>query len=103
MTNDRGTRCRIDGHDDGRRSGRDRPSRAAEYIAALYVALVLCTPWLLREAGWLTPPSKGVEIQMSNTAQMQATAEHDAVLARGPAPAKLSANGNLPPRANAAR
>jgi hypothetical protein len=45
-----------------------KPSRAAEYIAALYVALVLCTPWLLRDASMLTPPSKGVEIQMSRTA-----------------------------------
>jgi hypothetical protein len=45
-----------------------RPSRAAEYIAALYVALVLGTPWLLRDASMLTPPSKGVEIQMSRGA-----------------------------------
>ena len=43
-------------------------SRAAEYIAALYVALVLCTPWLLREVSWLTPPSNGVEIQLSKPA-----------------------------------
>lgn len=45
-----------------------RPSRAAEYIAALYIALVLCTPWLLRDASLLTPPSKGVEMQMSKAA-----------------------------------
>jgi hypothetical protein len=43
-------------------------SRAAEYIAALYVALVLCTPWLLREVTWLTPPSNGVEIHFSKPA-----------------------------------
>jgi len=43
-------------------------SRAAEYIAALYIALVLCTPWLLREVSWLTPPSNGVEIQFSKPA-----------------------------------
>lgn len=92
---------------DDRDDGRDRPSRAAEYIAALYVALLLCTPWLLRETPWLTPPSKGVEIQMSNTAQMKAAAEHDAVLARRPAlanaPAASSPPGNLPVRANPAR
>ena len=46
----------------------DKPSRAAEYIAALYVALVLLTPWLLRDASLLAPPSTGVEIQMSNKA-----------------------------------
>jgi hypothetical protein len=43
-------------------------SRAAEYIAALYIALVLGTPWLLREVSWLTPPSNGVEIQLSKPA-----------------------------------
>lgn len=43
-------------------------SRAAEYIAALYIALVLCTPWLLRDASWLTPPSNGIEIQLSKGA-----------------------------------
>jgi len=91
MTNDPDTPTRV-----------DKPSRAAEYIAALYVALVLCTPWLLREAPWLTPPSKGVEIQMSNTAQMQAAAEHDAVLARRPAPAGAT-GGNHGVHANAAR
>ena len=47
-----------------RRAGPDKPSRAAEYIAALYVALVFLTPWLLRDAP-LFAPSKGVEIQMS--------------------------------------
>jgi hypothetical protein len=45
-------------------AGPDKPSRAAEYIAALYVVLVLLTPWLLRDAP-LFAPSKGVEIQMS--------------------------------------
>lgn len=45
-------------------AGPDKPSRAAEYIAALYVALVLLTPWLLRDAMFFAP-SKGVEIQMS--------------------------------------
>ena len=45
-------------------AGPDKPSRAAEYIAALYVALVLLAPWLLRDAP-LFAPAKGVEIQMS--------------------------------------
>ena len=50
-------------------------SRAAEYIAALYIALVLCTPWL-------TPPSNGIEIQFSKAAptppthEVRAPAEH---------------------------
>ena len=57
-------------------------SRAAEYIAALYIALVLCTPWLLRDASWLTPPSNGIEIQFSKAAptppthEVRAPAEH---------------------------
>ena len=102
MMNDSVPRSGFD-RDDGRRSAPDRPSRAAEYIAALYVALLLCTPWLLRETPWLTPPSKGVEIQMSNTAQMRAAADHDAVLARRPALTNVPANGNLPVRANPAR
>ena len=103
MTNDPVPRSGFDDHDDDRDSGHDRPSRAAEYIAALYVALLLCTPWLLRETPWLTPPSKGVEIQMSNTAQMRAVADHDAVLARRPALANAPANGNLPVHGNPAR
>jgi hypothetical protein len=45
-------------------AGPDKPSRAAEYITALYVALLLLTPWLLRDAP-LFAPSKGVEFQMS--------------------------------------
>jgi hypothetical protein len=53
---------------------REKPSRAAEYIAALYVALVLMTPWLLRDAP-LFAPSKGVEIQMSNRSAPPPTVE----------------------------
>jgi hypothetical protein len=45
-------------------AGPDKPSRAAEYITALYVALLLLTPWLLRDAPFFAP-SKGVEFQMS--------------------------------------
>ena len=44
---------------DPRPSGK---SRAAEYIAALYIALLVCTPWLVREASFFRP-SAGVEIQ----------------------------------------
>jgi len=51
---------------DRRRPGPEKRSRAAEYIAALYIALLVCAPWLLREASLLTPPSRGVEMQMSN-------------------------------------
>ena len=43
-----------------------KPSRAAEYIAVLYFALVLGAPWLIRDALILTPPSLGVEVQMVN-------------------------------------
>ena len=60
------------GHDG--RDGR-KPSRAAEYIAALYIALVLMTPWLMRDVSWLTPPSRGAEIPVVN----RATAAHAAV------------------------
>ena len=54
-----------------------KPSRAAEYIAALYLALLLCTPWLVRDALVLTPPSNGVEIQMSKRALVSAEAKAD--------------------------
>lgn len=53
------------------REGR-KTSRAAEYVAALYIALVLLTPWLLRDVSWLTPPARGAEIQVVN----RATAAH---------------------------
>ncbi len=43
--------------------GREKPSRAAECIAALYIALVLLTPWLLRDAS-LFAPARGVEVQI---------------------------------------
>jgi hypothetical protein len=45
-----------------------RRSRAAEYIAALYIALVLCTPWLVRDSNVLMPPSMGLEIQVVSKA-----------------------------------
>jgi hypothetical protein len=54
-----------------------KPSRAAEYIAALYLALLLCTPWLVRDALVLTPPSNGVEIQMSKRASASAEVKAD--------------------------
>jgi len=50
---------------------RRRTWRAAEYIAALYVALLLCTPWLVRDSFLLMPPSNGVEIQVVSKALAQ--------------------------------
>ena len=55
-----------------------KPSRAAEYIAALYVVLVLCTPWLVRDALTLTPPSQGVEMQVVSRAKPPAADEKNA-------------------------
>jgi hypothetical protein len=72
---------------------REKPSRAAEYIAALYVALVLLTPWLLRDAPFFAP-AKGVEIQMSK----QALPPHARDAA--PQPAPQGAVKNVPARAN---
>ena len=62
---------------DGRDDGRDKPSRVAECVAALYVALVLMTPWLLRDVSWLTPPSRGAEIQVVNHATAAAAVPAD--------------------------
>ena len=59
---------------DGRDDGREKPSRVAECVAALYIALVLLTPWLLRDVSWLTPPSHGAEIQVVNHATAAAAA-----------------------------
>src|SRR5437016_12072281 len=46
----------------------DKRSRAAEYIAALYVALLVCTPWLVRDASLFRPPSTGIEMHLSAAA-----------------------------------
>jgi hypothetical protein len=43
-------------------------SRAAEYIAALYIALLVCTPWLVRDASLFRPPSSGIEMHLSAAA-----------------------------------
>ena len=43
-------------------------SRAAEYIAALYVALLVCTPWLVRDASFFRPPATGIEMHLSTAA-----------------------------------
>jgi len=53
-----------------------RTSRAAEIVAALYFALVLSTPWLVRDASFFVPPSHGVEIQMLNRAAAPAAVVH---------------------------
>jgi hypothetical protein len=59
----------------------EKPSRAAELIAALYVAFVLCAPWLVRDALILTPPSNGVEIAVvSNATQAPVDKEAPAAL-----------------------
>jgi hypothetical protein len=63
-----------------------RRSRAAEFVAALYVALVLCTPWLVRDSLTLTPPSSGIEMQFLSQALPPAasdtTAQADAASSR---------------------
>ena len=53
---------------------RARTSRAAEYIAALYVALPVCTPWLVRDASFFRPPSTGIEMHLSKAAPAQVDA-----------------------------
>jgi len=45
-----------------------RRSHAAEYIAALYIALLVCTPWLVRDASFFRPPSTGIEMHLSAAA-----------------------------------
>jgi hypothetical protein len=45
-----------------------KTSRAAEYIAALYIALLVCTPWLVRDASFFRPPSTGIEMHLSAAA-----------------------------------
>jgi len=62
--------------------GRDKPSRVAEYVAALYIALVLLSPWLLRDVSWLTPPSRGAEIQVVDRATSAAVAATERLPAR---------------------
>ncbi|HEY2815516.1 MAG TPA: hypothetical protein VGK44_00130 [Casimicrobiaceae bacterium] len=51
--------------DEKRRAGK---SRAAEYIAALYIALLVCTPWLVRDASFFRPPAAGIEMHLSTAA-----------------------------------
>lgn len=53
-------------------SRRPKTSRAAEYIAALYIALLVCTPWLVRDASFLRPPSTGIEMHLSAAAPVHA-------------------------------
>jgi hypothetical protein len=60
----------------GHRGEPRRPgkSRAAEYIAALYIALLVCTPWLVRDASFFRPPGTGIEMQLSTAAPVSADA-----------------------------
>jgi len=60
-----------------------KKSRAAEYIAALYIALLVCTPWLVRDASLFRPPSTGIEMHLS-----AATLHADAVELTAPAPTR---------------
>ncbi len=50
---------------ESRETGTHKRSRAAEYIAALYIALLVCTPWLVRDASLFRPPSTGIEMHLS--------------------------------------
>jgi len=54
-------------------------SRAAEYIAALYIALLVCPPWLVLDASFFRPPTTGIEMHLSNAAPVSVD-----VLARAP-------------------
>jgi len=58
-------------------------SHAAEYIAALYIALLVCTPWLVRDASFFRPPSTGIEIHLS-----AAPLHVDALTHSAPTPAR---------------
>jgi len=58
-------------------------SHAAEYIAALYIALLVCTPWLVRDASFFRPPSTGIEIHLS-----AAPLHVDALTPSAPTPAR---------------
>jgi hypothetical protein len=70
-------------HTDPHRDVRpDKPSRAAEYIAVLYVALLLCAPWLVRDSAYLMPPSNGIEIQVVNKVAALGTAAPAATAVR---------------------
>ncbi len=60
-----------------------KKSRAAEYIAALYIALLVCTPWLVRDASLFRPPSTGIEMHLS-----AATLHADAVKLTAQAPSR---------------
>lgn len=53
-----------------------KKSRAAEYIAALYLALLVCTPWLVRDASLFRPPSTGIEMHLSVAALHTVAAKH---------------------------
>jgi hypothetical protein len=45
-----------------------KASTLAVFIGALYVALLVCTPWLIRESTLLLPPSASVSAQASSVA-----------------------------------
>jgi hypothetical protein len=55
-----------------------KKSRAAEYIAALYIALLVSTPWLVRDASLFRPPSTGIEMHLSAGSFHADTLKHTA-------------------------
>ena len=55
-----------------------KKSRAAEYIAALYIALLVSTPWLVRDASLFRPPSTGIEMHLSAASFHADTLKHTA-------------------------
>ena len=65
--------------DDRREVEPAKPSRAAEYIALLYLALLLCAPLLLRDSALLTPPDVGAAVQVVNKASAHAPVDKKAV------------------------
>lgn len=51
---------------------RPKTSRAAECIAALYIALLVCTPWLVRDASFFRPSSTTIEMHLGAAAPLGA-------------------------------
>jgi hypothetical protein len=46
----------------------DHRLRRAQMVSALYVALLLCTPWIVRESTLLLPPSASASAEASSEA-----------------------------------
>jgi hypothetical protein len=63
---------------ESRKTRTHKKSRAAEYIAALYIALLVSTPWLVRDASLFRPPSTGIEMHLSAASFNADTLKHTA-------------------------